>query len=117
MTPYLWYITKAHLKDVEPDVHGPRDGDRSQLMLARSLARLTQEADLRTVVDAIPTVRRFRMYDDDGEPYYDGLFLRSPTSTEGCEDDFAPLEDFGMPNAGCTRIDYWNALAQEWITL
>ncbi len=43
---------------------------------------------------------RFRMYDDDSELYYEGT-LWDPTDCH----DMAPLYDFGMPNAGCTRID------------
>ncbi len=48
----------------------------------------------------------FRMKDDDGEVYYEGL---SGGMT------FNPLDDFGMPNAGCTTIEYltgrkWEAL-------
>jgi hypothetical protein len=39
----------------------------------------------------------FRMYDDDGVLYYEGYCLG---------DMFAPLDDFGMPNAGCTTIKY-----------
>jgi len=41
---------------------------------------------------------RFRMKDDDGEVYYYG-FSR--------EAGFEPLDDFGMPNAGCTTIEYF----------
>ena len=44
---------------------------------------------------------QFRMYDDDNELYYEGILW---DSTNGCH-DMAPLHDFGMPNAGCTRID------------
>ena len=39
----------------------------------------------------------FRMYDDDGELYYAGKIW-------GDFDGFEPLDDFGMPNAGCTEI-------------
>lgn len=39
----------------------------------------------------------FRMYDDDGELYYAGKI-------RGDFDGFEPLDDFGMPNAGCTEI-------------
>jgi hypothetical protein len=41
---------------------------------------------------------RFRLLDDDGELYYEG---RSSSNS-----DFGPLEDFAMPNAGCTIIQY-----------
>jgi hypothetical protein len=43
--------------------------------------------------------KTFRMYDDDGNLYYEGRSM---------EEGFEPLDDFGMPNAGCTRIDYKN---------
>lgn len=44
----------------------------------------------------------FRIYDDDGELYYTGrLYTDDPDS----EDIFKPLDNFGEPNAGCTRID------------
>jgi len=54
-------------------------------------------------------VARFRMYDDDGEMYYEGI----ATPDDG-EDGFAPLDDFGTPNAGCTEIRYLEG--QEWVT-
>jgi hypothetical protein len=53
----------------------------------------------------------FRMLDDDGNVYYHG-------KCSSCDDEhaFAPLEDFGTPNAGCTEIQYKNAKG-EWKTL
>tara|TARA_R110000803_G_scaffold59101_4_gene117467 strand:- start:3539 stop:3823 length:285 start_codon:yes stop_codon:yes gene_type:complete len=42
---------------------------------------------------------RFRMYDDDGNPIYEGYIT-------GDFDGFEPLDDFGTPNAGCTAIKY-----------
>lgn len=42
---------------------------------------------------------RFRMYDDDGNLYYEGR------ANDIC---FDPIDDFGEPNAGCTRIDFRN---------
>lgn len=45
---------------------------------------------------------KFRMYDDDGVLYYSGY-----SNDSDSEKAFAPLEDFGMPNAGCTEIKYW----------
>lgn len=41
----------------------------------------------------------FRMFDGDGELYYSGWLYGDWTG-------FEPLEDFGLPNAGCTRIDH-----------
>ena len=39
----------------------------------------------------------FSMYDDDDNCYYEGMIY-------GDYDGFEPLDDFGMPNAGCTYI-------------
>lgn len=44
----------------------------------------------------------FRLFDDDRTLVYEGLFLGDATSEEA----FGPLEDFGMPDAGCTYIEY-----------
>lgn len=52
---------------------------------------------------------KFRMYDDDGELYYEGR--------SGDSSDFGPLDDFGMPNAGATRIDYLNLATGKFETL
>lgn len=41
----------------------------------------------------------FRLLDDDDEVYYTG-WIKPDT------DEFAPLDDFGMPNAGCTSIQF-----------
>jgi len=54
---------------------------------------------------------KFRLLDDDGEPYYLGRFFGDPSSEEA----FAPLDDFGAPNAGCTEIQYLNN--GQWETL
>ena len=43
----------------------------------------------------------FKMFDDDGKLYYVGKIW-------GDYDGFEPLDDFGMPNAGCTTIEYKN---------
>jgi len=53
---------------------------------------------------------RFRLLDDDGEVYYEGV-------SDDCDSQraFAPLDDFGEGKAGCTEIRYlrdgrWNRL-------
>lgn len=51
----------------------------------------------------------FHLHDDDGEIYYAG-WARP-------EADFAPLDDFGMPNAGCTEIRYLNHETDRYDTL
>lgn len=88
---YAWIITQDHIADVLPDapsdvgVSGPR------------AATPTQLAALRLGVG-----HPFRMLDDDGEVYYEGLFLGN---SDACA-AFGPLDDFGTPNAGCTSIEY-----------
>ena len=52
---------------------------------------------------------KFRMKDDDGEIYYYGFIY-------GDYEGFEPLDDFGMPNAGCTSIEYKNKQG-EWEAL
>lgn len=47
---------------------------------------------------------RFRMYDDDGELYFSGRLLFGADAE--AEVEFSPLDDFGMPGAGCTEIRY-----------
>lgn len=88
---YAWIITKDHLADGstitdEAGTTGPRRATAD--LLARLQAGEGQE---------------FRMYDDDGELYYEGRYLGDDS-----EDMFGPLDDFGMPNAGAVRIDYKN---------
>lgn len=58
----------------------------------------------------VSLTQRFRMYDDDGYLYYEGVSDDSET-----EDGFAPLDDYGMPNAGCTEIRYLRD--GKWATL
>ncbi len=46
---------------------------------------------------------RFRLLDDDGEIFYEGL-------SDDCDSQraFAPLDDFGEGYAGCTEIHYFS---------
>jgi hypothetical protein len=50
---------------------------------------------------------RFRLLDGDGELYYEGVFYAAEDEEDG-EADFAPLNDYGLPNAGCTDIQFWH---------
>lgn len=49
--------------------------------------------------------QEFRMRDGDQEVYYYGRLIIADEDAGG-EDDFAPLEDFGTPNAGAAEIQY-----------
>lgn len=53
---------------------------------------------------------KFRMLDDDGEVYYEG-----ESDDSDSEEAFAPLDDYGMPNVGCTSIQFWEK--GKWETL
>jgi hypothetical protein len=60
----------------------------------------------------------FRLLDDDGEVYYYGRRLEESDAGKDyeVESEFAPLECWGLPNAGCTiqeeknKEDKWEAL-------
>ena len=81
---YRWIITIDHIAEHdEPpctylnavDLQGPDDCDE-------------------TITD---NPIKFRMYDDDGQLYYEGVLY-------GDHHGFEPLDDFGMANAGCTTV-------------
>lgn len=76
MSIYRWRITKDRIDaDDAVGVEGP--------------------GHLDPTIAANPTP--FAMYDDDRECYYEGMLYGDFTG-------FEPLDDFGMPNAGCTMI-------------
>lgn len=50
----------------------------------------------------------FRMLDDDGMVYFEGVTTR--------DHSFCPLDDFGRPDSGCTEIQYKN-VDGKWETL
>lgn len=86
---YAWIIDRDHLHEEDPgigsderSVQGPRDAPSDWLLALRAGGG-----------------RTFKMYDDDDVLYYTGRIT-------GDYDGFEPLEDFGMPNAGCTGIKY-----------
>lgn len=96
MDKHFWIITKDYLA-------GP--GERNE-------AGTNGPRDMGLDIDALedfgaPEVDVFRMYDDDGELYYEGLIA-------GDYDGFEPLHDFGMPNAGATSIHYRNLQTGKW---
>jgi len=80
---YSWIIDQDHIDGEDVGVTGPHG------------TTTNWEYDM-----GIP----FQMFDDDGELYYTGRYLGDDS-----EDLFAPLDDFGGPNAGCTGIKYKDA--------
>lgn len=94
MSAYHWVITRDFLHLGDAGVFGP------------SGAKLTAEA-----IKEHPEAQPFQLRDDDGTPVYEGVYVGPQDETL-----FAPLDDFGLPNAGCTEILYrdeagnWEAL-------
>ena len=86
---YAWVIDRDHV-DSKAGVRGPRITDP-----ALNQALTAGEG------------KCFRMYDDDGELYYEGRLVVSQ-SNQDPEVEFGPLTDYGMPNAGATEIHYRN---------
>lgn len=93
---YQWLITD----DLVPDNKFSRVG-----CMGPRNARLTEEA-----IRADESAKIFRMLDDDGEVYYMGKIV-------GDYDGFEPLDDLGMPDAGCTEIQYWDKNMGMWYTV
>ena len=62
--------------------------------------------------DATALPIKFRMYDDDGELYYEGRMNDGASEQFGLLD---PLYAFGYGNAGCTRLDIFEN--GRWVTL
>jgi len=83
-----WTITKENI--AEPG-DPPATNTNARGMTGPRTVTLTA----RQIIDH-PAAKRFRMLDDDGEIYYEGFLVGG--------DEFAPLDDFGEPNAGCTCI-------------
>jgi hypothetical protein len=58
----------------------------------------------------------FRLYQDgDTDPTYEGRFLMLDDEFDNGDDPyFAPLDEFGRPDAGCTSIWYYSELTKQW---
>jgi hypothetical protein len=92
---YGWVITKDHINNESVGVYGPRDCPFADAEEIKKKGK------------------RFRMFDDDGNLYYEGRFLELPEDQKTPDHEFVngfePLEDYGTPNAGCTSIQYWES--------
>lgn len=85
-----WVITKDHIDGGSKHSAVGAPSDRAQEIIKSGTA--------------------FRLYDDDGELYYEGRFLMHPEHHTG----FEPL-DWAMNNMGCTEIKYFEQ--GRWATL
>ena len=102
---YGWIITKDLLWDKDPILNKEYDIRNDKGTIGPSGTIL----DKGTIVTM---GKKFRMKDDDGEIYYEGMiFETDKTETTG----FEPLDDFGEPNAGCTSIEYLEN--GKWVSL
>lgn len=84
-----WKITKDHIAD--PGAKPGTNSNAVGVMGPRSYKG-----------DGKELTKKFRMLDDDGEVYYEGV-----CDTDDDENALGPLDDFGTPNAGATTIQYW----------
>jgi hypothetical protein len=91
-----WIITKDFIAD--PNAPQPSNANAVG-MIGPSHAKLTAEEIIHH-----PQGRKYRMKDDDGEVYYEGVMVVTPE--DGDDAEFRPLDDFGTPNAGATDIEY-----------
>ena len=83
---YAWAITKDHLVDQLVGTVGPVN---SPLDFAEIIKHYSRQY--------------FKMRDDDDNLYYEGYYV---CLDEEFDDPFAPLDDFGTPNAGAVHIAY-----------
>lgn len=104
--PYGWIITTDHIADAsEPE------GTNSNAKGVKGPHNL--DPAIEAQLDA-GKGRAFRIKDDDGELYYTGRII-TPREEVGGEMDFAPLDDFGKPNAGAVEI--WYRINNKWTEL
>ena len=99
-----WKVTHSYIEDAtwgkktEHIVYGPRNISKEE---GASLDKGTGD--------------KFRLYDDDKELYYIGIWDGLESEDEDIA--FGPLWDYGMPNAGAVRLDYYDKSSRKWICL
>jgi hypothetical protein len=115
--PYTWLITHDSIADPEypigsycnaRGVAGPHDADPELLRTLYRAANVGKDKWQGT------PCQWFKMYDDDENLYYSGIFMQADG---GFDNGFEPLDDFGTPNAGCTEIRYYDRETKEWDSL
>lgn len=100
MGVYGWLITEDHIAE-----KGAKPGSHQNAIGITGPGGVSDDLTERL---AAGEGRAFRMRDGDGKLYYTGRIIADP----GSEDDFGPLDDFGIPNAGCAWIEYENAVGK-----
>jgi hypothetical protein len=90
---YRWEVTRDRLLERSIKKHGAKRADGSDW--DNSAVGTKGPSNLNSEVRG--NAARFSLYDDDGNCHYEGIIY-------GEYSGFEPLDDFGMPNAGCTAI-------------
>lgn len=105
--PKAWIILKDHLntpEDTEAGTWGGMDG----VCLVRNWKTVGTTHKGETGLDhpfltvPLADMVHFRLKDDDGEVYYVGVMTPELADSP---DILRPLDDFAMPNAGCTTLE------------
>ena len=91
MSSYGWLITECNQEFLE----------------AREIGTMGPHDCTFTAEEIRAKGKRFRMLDGDDEWYYTGYAIFTEDEDGDEESEFAPLEDFGTPNAGAVTIQYW----------
>jgi hypothetical protein len=95
MSRYAWIIDVDHIEMNETPVLGPDNITPEQIESLKNKSN----------------GQKFKMYDGDDELYYSGRII-------GDYSGFEPLDDYGMPNAGCTDIKLLNPITlNTWETV
>jgi hypothetical protein len=92
----VWRITKDYLYD-----QGHDEDEKSGV--GQSNSRDPGKID--AIKKSKGKVKPFRLYDDDGEVYYAGeMAMTDGSDPYEAENILSPLDNYGMPNAGCTEM-------------
>lgn len=89
---YAWLITQDHVTDGDVSAVGA---------FGPSGATQAQQAELLSGQGRV-----FSLFDDDEILYYVGRLVCDPEDEGSEEVVFGPLDDFGAPFAGCTKVKW-----------
>lgn len=96
---YGWIIDHDHLTDhLEPE----ETWGNARGLMGPGHPQIPDE-----IIEKLQTGEgtKFRMLDDDGNAYYYGRLV-DLNANDAFDNSFAPMDDFGNPNAGCVTIEY-----------
>lgn len=116
-----WIITKDHISQRVCETLGDpvtTHADRT-FRAGRQWKEQFRSADDAQKADMLATLKaemnyEFRLYDDDGELYYEGLC--KDLDDQSGDDAFEPL-DWAMMDSGCTTMKYRKKGETAWQTL